>query len=77
MVPAEKSKVHHLIKFLNLEADFLMNKANPEISFKSMSSNVSFKNFDGVSLAQGWIMTTYTPVDAYLTFDHVLAMFDK
>lgn len=55
----------------------MIEKANPEISFKSLTANVSFKNFDGVSLAQGWIMTTYTPADAYLTFDHVLAMFDK
>lgn len=42
-----------------------------------MSSRLAFKNFEGVSLAQGWIITSFTPCIAYLTFDHFLAIFDK
>jgi hypothetical protein len=41
-----------------------------------MSSSLTFKNFSGVSLAQGWIITSYTPCFVYLTFDHFLVIFD-
>ena len=69
--------MHHLIKFLTLPSKLFIEKSSPEISFKTLTASMSFKNFEGVSLAQGWIMTSYTPAQAFLTFDHILALFDK
>ena len=41
-----------------------------------LAKNLAFKNFTGISLASGWIVTSFTPALAYLTYDHYLALYD-
>lgn len=38
---------------------------------------MSFKIWENVQLAQGWIITSFTPVIVYLTFDHYLGIFNN
>jgi hypothetical protein len=76
MVPPEKSKVHHMIKYLSLELPAYEEHLNLDKTIRHFSSNMSFKTFEGISLAQGWLLTSHTRAVAYLTFDHHLLLFD-
>jgi hypothetical protein len=65
-----------MMKYLSLETAQYEDKYSFFGHIRALSTNLAFKNFLGVSLAQGWIITSYTPCIAYLTFDHFLAIFD-
>jgi hypothetical protein len=65
-----------MMKYLSLEKEQLEEKYSFFAHIRALSSNLAFKNFPGVSLAQGWIITSYTPAIAYLTFDHYLIIYD-
>lgn len=43
---------------------------------KTIGACMTFKNWGNVSLAGGWIITTYTPAEMYLTYDHFIGIFD-
>jgi hypothetical protein len=66
-----------MMKYLSLDTAQFEKKYSFFAQINALSAHLSFKNFEGVSLAQGWLITSFTPAIAYLTFDHYLAIYDK
>ena len=64
------------MKYLGLTAEEIEHKIGVRTRMELLAKNLSFKNFTGVSLASGWIITSLTPAVAYLTYDHYLALYD-
>ena len=42
---------------------------------KLFGQNLTFKCFQGIALAQGWLITSYTNSIGYLTYDHYLVLY--
>ena len=65
-----------MIKYLSLDLNSFEESLEMKKSVQIFGSNLSFKTFSEVSLAQGWLITSYTKAFAYLTYDHFLVIFD-
>jgi hypothetical protein len=71
-----KKKLEQAIAYLSLELPELLKPHQFLPKIQELGGEMSFKNFTEISLAQGWLITTYIPCVAYLTFDHFLVVFD-
>lgn len=38
--------------------------------------NISYRCWTGISLAQGWLIETYTPAVLYMTYDYTMIIYD-
>ena len=75
MIPPEKSKIHHMIKYLSLNFHDFEEKLEMNKKVKHFGRNLTFKCFEGISLAGGWLITSYTNAIGYLTYDHYFILY--
>jgi hypothetical protein len=41
-----------------------------------LMKNISYRCWDKISLAQGWLIESYTPAVMYMTYDYTMIIYD-
>jgi Ni,Fe-hydrogenase I cytochrome b subunit len=66
-----------IVRYLKLTPEDYLAKTNAIHKIRGLLHNLSFKSWHEVSVAQGWLITSFTPVSVYMSLDNCMAIFGE
>ncbi len=74
--PNSKSNLAAIVAYLKTGQEGFEKHLDLKNEMVTISACMAFKNWGNISLAGGWLITSYTPAEMFLTFDHYIGIFD-
>jgi hypothetical protein len=64
-----------IVKFIEMSKVDLMKPISANEEIGKLLKNISYRCWQGVSLAQGWLIESYTPAVVYMTYDYIIIIY--
>ena len=64
-----------IVKFIEMTKVDLMKPISANEEINKLLKNISYRCWSGVSLAQGWLIESYTSAILYMTYDYIMIIY--